>query len=105
MGRDRRPRRPGPRRDPRRLVRRLRRSWLAPITHLDRVTTPLIVFQGANDVRVVQAESDNVVDELGARGVEVDYRVFTDEGHLFAKSENLVEMIETAGRLLAEHLS
>ncbi|MCA1186207.1 MULTISPECIES: S9 family peptidase [unclassified Saccharopolyspora] len=76
----------------------------SPITHLDRVTTPLMVFQGANDVRVVQSESDAVVEHLRARDVEVGYRVFADEGHRFAKTENLVEMIETTGRFLATHL-
>lgn len=76
----------------------------SPITHVERITTALLVFQGANDVRVVQAESDSMVEALRARGVDVEYRIFADEGHLFAKPENLVEMVETSGRFLSEHL-
>jgi dipeptidyl aminopeptidase/acylaminoacyl peptidase len=76
----------------------------SPISHLDRVVTPLMIFQGANDVRVKQSESDNVVERLRARGVEVAYRVFADEGHAFVNPENLVTMFREAGEFLAAHL-
>jgi dipeptidyl aminopeptidase/acylaminoacyl peptidase len=76
----------------------------SPITHLDRVVTPLMIFQGANDVRVKRSESDNVVATLRARGVEVAYRVFDDEGHAFLNPENLVTMFREAGEFLARYL-
>ena len=76
----------------------------SPITHTDRITTPLLVFQGANDARVPQAESDTIVASLRARGVEVGYRVYDDEGHLFSQPENLLDMFRTVERFLAIHL-
>ena len=63
-----------------------------------------MIFQGANDVRVVQSESDNVVARLRERGVEVAYRVFADEGHGFLNPENLMTMLREAGAFLAAHL-
>jgi dipeptidyl aminopeptidase/acylaminoacyl peptidase len=76
----------------------------SPITRVDRITTPLLVIQGANDTRVVRAESDTIVGSLRDRGVDVEYLVFDDEGHMFVNTENLVAMHEAAGRFLAEHL-
>lgn len=63
-----------------------------------------MVVQGANDVRVVQTESDTIVGSLRARGVEVEYLVFDDEGHLFTNPENLLTMFRAADRFLAQHL-
>ncbi len=76
----------------------------SPITRVDRIRTPLLVLQGANDVRVVQAESDNLVEALRARGVEVEYMVKDDEGHGFVNQENLIDMYQAVDRFLAEHL-
>ncbi len=60
----------------------------SPVTYSDAICTPLLLLQGANDPRVPQSESDQIVDRLAARGVDVDYRVFDDEGHGFTKTEN-----------------
>ncbi|GAF47497.1 putative peptidase [Rhodococcus wratislaviensis NBRC 100605] len=76
----------------------------SPITRVEQIRTPLMVVQGANDVRVVQAESDNIVDSLRARGVDVEYLVFDDEGHMFVNPENLITMFRAADRFLAQHL-
>lgn len=76
----------------------------SPITKVEQIRTPLMVVQGANDVRVVQAESDNIVDSLRARGVEVEYLVFDNEGHMFVNPENLITMFRAADRFLAQHL-
>jgi len=65
----------------------MRRS---PITYVDRVRAPMLVLQGANDPRVVKAESDQMVARLEARGVPVEYHVFEDEGHGFTKKRNQV---------------
>jgi dipeptidyl aminopeptidase/acylaminoacyl peptidase len=87
--------------DPAQLAEMRRRS---PITMVDRIRTPLLVAQGANDVRVVQAESDNIVAPLRARGVPVEYLVAADEGHGFDNPENQVLLFRAIERHLAEHL-
>ncbi|GAA3352497.1 alpha/beta hydrolase family protein [Saccharopolyspora gregorii] len=76
----------------------------SPITRVDRIRTPLLVAQGANDARVVQAESDNIVAALRARGVEVEYLVKEDEGHGFLNPENQIELHRAIERFFAAHL-
>lgn len=76
----------------------------SPITRVDQIRTPLLVVQGANDSRVVQAESDNMVAALRARGVEVEYMVKDDEGHGFVNPDNNIAMYHAVERFLAEHL-
>ncbi|MET8875029.1 S9 family peptidase [Nocardia sp. NPDC004604] len=76
----------------------------SPITHVDRIRTPLLVIQGANDVRVVRAESDNLVAALRARGVEVEYLLAADEGHGFVNPDNQIEMFHVVERFFARHL-
>jgi len=51
------------------------------VFHLDRIAAPLLVIHGANDIRVPQQDSDDVVAALRARGQSVDYLVFQGEGH------------------------
>jgi len=60
----------------------------SPINHIDGVRCPLLVVQGANDPRVPQSESDQVVERLRARRQRVEYVVFPDEGHGFTKRKN-----------------
>ncbi|MCY0885670.1 MAG: S9 family peptidase [Firmicutes bacterium] len=60
----------------------------SPIRYVDRMRKPMLVIQGANDPRVVRAESDRLVEALRAQGVAVEYLVFEDEGHGFTKKEN-----------------
>ncbi|MGV0873750.1 S9 family peptidase [Mycolicibacterium sp. XJ879] len=88
--------------DPAQEVDMLARS---PITRVDRIRTPLLVVQGANDSRVVQAESDNLVEALRGRGVEVEYMVKDDEGHGFLNPDNSIDMYHAVERFLAQHLS
>lgn len=87
--------------DPEQLADMLARS---PITKVDQIRTPLLVIQGANDARVVQAESDNLVEALRGRGVEVEYMVKNDEGHGFVNPNNVIEMFKAVDRFLAQHL-
>ncbi len=87
--------------DPAQLADMRRRS---PITMVDRIRTPLLVAQGANDVRVVQAESDNIVAPLRERGVPVEYLVADDEGHGFDNPENQIMLFRAIERHLGEHL-
>ncbi|OLL78213.1 Dipeptidyl anminopeptidase [Pseudonocardia sp. Ae168_Ps1] len=76
----------------------------SPITMVDRIRTPLLVAQGANDARVVQAESDNIVASLRERGVPVEYLLAEDEGHGFANPENQIRFYRAMERHFAEHL-
>ncbi len=76
----------------------------SPITRVEQVRTPLLVIQGANDVRVVQAESDNLVEALRARGVDVDYMIQANEGHGAVNPENVIEMHHAITSFLATHL-
>ncbi|MEV1023215.1 S9 family peptidase [Streptomyces sp. NPDC050264] len=76
----------------------------SPLSRVDDIRTPLMVVQGGNDARVVQAESDQIVAALRARGVDVEYMVKEDEGHGFVNAENNIDMYRAAERFLARHL-
>lgn len=62
----------------------------SPLFHADNIVKPLIVLQGANDPRVIQAESDDIVAAVRRNGVPVEYVVFDDEGHGFTKKKNQI---------------
>lgn len=76
----------------------------SPIHRIDRIRTPLLVVQGANDSRVPRSESDRIVHGLRDRGVTTEYLVFDDEGHDIVNPENLLATFEATERFLAEHL-
>ncbi len=76
----------------------------SPLFFVDRIVTPLFVAQGANDPRVKQAESDQIVEALRARGVDVKYMLKENEGHGFHNQENQFEFYEAMEAFLAEHL-
>jgi dipeptidyl aminopeptidase/acylaminoacyl peptidase len=61
---------------------------ISPVFHAENVTKPLMVLQGANDPRVLQVESDEIVAAVKANNVPVEYVLFEDEGHGFLKKEN-----------------
>jgi dipeptidyl aminopeptidase/acylaminoacyl peptidase len=60
----------------------------SPISHIHNIKKPLLIAQGANDPRVKQAESDQIVHALQAKGIPVTYLLFPDEGHGFARPVN-----------------
>lgn len=60
----------------------------SPITYLDSMVNPMLIIQGANDPRVVKEESDQIVEALRARGRDIEYLVFEDEGHGITKRAN-----------------
>jgi len=70
---------------------------ISPLFNADKIVRPFIVLQGANDPRVLQVESDEIVLAARKKGVYVDYVLFEDEGHGFVKKEN---EIEGYGRIL-----
>ena len=76
----------------------------SPLNRVDRITTPLLVIQGANDPRVTKQESDQIVAALHARGVPVDYICKDDEGHGFVKPENRLDAFGAIERFFAQYL-
>ncbi len=77
---------------------------ISPALHVDKITKPLFVVQGANDPRVNIDEADQIVESLRKRGVEVPYMVKYDEGHGFGKEENRLALYKTMMGFFAEHL-
>lgn len=77
---------------------------ISPLFHTGNVTKPLMVLQGANDVRVLQVESDEIVEGVRKNGVPVEYVVFDDEGHGFRKKENEIEGYRKVRQFLDQHL-
>ncbi|MEP0547746.1 MAG: alpha/beta fold hydrolase [Rhodothermales bacterium] len=76
----------------------------SPLNFADRITTPLLVIQGANDPRVKQREADQIVVALRDRDYPVQYLVAPDEGHGFRGEENRMAMMVSIETFLAEHL-
>ena len=76
----------------------------SPLTHVDAIERPLLIAQGANDPRVDQAESDQIVSAMKAKGLPVTYALFPDEGHGFARPENWLAFFAVTEAFLAQHL-
>jgi pimeloyl-ACP methyl ester carboxylesterase len=76
----------------------------SPRTYLGALACPLLVIQGANDPRVTKADSDELVTELRAKGKEVDYLVFEDEGHGISKTANQVRCYQAIAAHFEQHL-
>jgi dipeptidyl aminopeptidase/acylaminoacyl peptidase len=76
----------------------------SPLSRVDDIRIPLLIAQGANDPRVKQAESEQIVAALRQKGIPHEYMLFPDEGHGFAKPENRLRFYAAAERFLAEHL-
>ena len=76
----------------------------SPVFFVDRIQCPLFIAQGATDPRVNKAESDQVVEALKARGVEVQYMVKDNEGHGFHNEENRFEFYEAMEKFLDQHI-
>jgi dipeptidyl aminopeptidase/acylaminoacyl peptidase len=77
---------------------------ISPLFHAKNVTKPLMVLQGANDPRVLQVESDEIVAAVKANGVPVEYVLFDDEGHGFMKKENQIKGYGKIKEFLDIHL-
>ncbi|MDQ8033997.1 MAG: S9 family peptidase [Bordetella sp.] len=88
--------------DPERDRERL--TATSPALHVDRIKTPLFIAQGAKDPRVNKAESDQVVEALRKRGVEVEYMVKENEGHGFHNDENKFAFYEAMEKFLTSYL-
>jgi len=76
----------------------------SPLSRASAIRIPLLIAQGANDPRVKQAESEQIVAALTAAGIDHEYLLFPDEGHGFAKPANRLTFYAAAERFLAKHL-
>ena len=76
----------------------------SPLFHAKEIRKPLMVIQGANDPRVVKAESDEIVEAVRKHKVPVEYIVFPDEGHSFTKKKNQIEANRRILRFLDKYL-
>src|SRR5437868_3473968 len=82
-------------------------AWLkerSPLNSAGDIKTPLLVVQGANDVRVNKAESEQIVIALRDHGLPVEYLLIPDEGHGFARPVNNMAAYMAAEKFLGEHL-
>lgn len=82
----------------------IRLKKISPLFHTENVTKPLLVLQGAQDPRVLQVESDEIVENVRKNGVPVEYVLFEDEGHGFVKKENQIEAYEKTLEFLDKYL-
>ena len=77
----------------------------SPLFAADKIEIPMLIAQGANDPRVKQAESEQIVEALKAKGKAVEYLLFPDEGHGFARPKNRLKFYEAAEKFLKKHLN
>ncbi len=77
----------------------------SPSLQAERITAPLFIAQGANDPRVKKSESDQMVEAMKERGVDVEYLVKDNEGHGFHNEENRFEFYEAMERFLGKHMN
>ncbi|HZO72533.1 MAG TPA: S9 family peptidase [Ktedonobacteraceae bacterium] len=76
----------------------------SPLFRVDQIKIPMLIAQGANDPRVKQAESEQIVAAMKSKGIDYEYMLFPDEGHGFAKPENRLKFYAAAEKFLAQHL-
>jgi dipeptidyl aminopeptidase/acylaminoacyl peptidase len=77
---------------------------VSPVYHVDKIKCPVLVAQGANDPRVNKAESDQIVESLRKRGVEVEYIVKDNEGHGFYNQENQFDFYRSMEKFFEKNL-
>ncbi|MBN1947769.1 MAG: S9 family peptidase [Bradymonadales bacterium] len=77
---------------------------ISPLFHADRIRVPLLIGQGANDPRVAQAESEQIVAAMRSHGLPVTYLLYSDEGHGFVRPENRISFFAVAEAFLAQCL-
>jgi len=76
----------------------------SPLTYVDRICRPLLIGQGANDPRVLPAESEQIVSAMQAKNIPVTYVLYPDEGHGFARPENNQSFYAISEAFLAQCL-
>ena len=81
-----------------------RLTRISPLFHAENIVSPMLVVQGANDPRVLQIESDELVEKVRANGTPVEYVLFEDEGHGFRKRQNRITAAEAYLKFLETYL-
>ncbi len=76
----------------------------SPLLHIQNIKAPLFVAQGAMDPRVKKSESDQIVNALREKGIDVDYMVKENEGHGFTNEENRFEFYEAMEAFFEKYL-
>jgi dipeptidyl aminopeptidase/acylaminoacyl peptidase len=76
----------------------------SPLFKADKIKIPMLIAQGANDPRVKQAESEQIVAAIKKAGKPVEYMLFKDEGHGLARPENRLKFFAAAEAFLAKHI-
>jgi dipeptidyl aminopeptidase/acylaminoacyl peptidase len=76
----------------------------SPLHKADKIVRPLLIGQGANDPRVKQAESEQIVDAIIRNNGSVTYALYPDEGHGFARPENRIDFNARSEAFLGKHL-
>lgn len=76
----------------------------SPLFSADKIQKPLLIAQGKNDPRVKKSESEQIVNAMRQAGISVEYVLYTDEGHGFARPENSLHFYGLAEEFLAKHL-
>jgi dipeptidyl aminopeptidase/acylaminoacyl peptidase len=76
----------------------------SPLSYVDKIQRPLLIAQGANDPRVKQSESDQIVKAMQEKKIPVCYVLYPDEGHGFARPENRMSFYAVTEAFLAKHL-
>lgn len=86
------------------VLEKERLTRISPLFHAENINKPMLVIQGANDPRVLQIESDEIVETVRKNDVPVEYLVFPDEGHGFSKRENRIAASEAIVTFLDNYL-
>ena len=76
----------------------------SPISRVDAIVRPLLIGQGKNDPRVTEEQADIIVNAMKERDIPVEYLLYEDEGHGFAKPENRLHFYAAMEKFLAQHL-
>ena len=76
----------------------------SPLFSVDRIKKPLLIGQGANDPRVKKAESEQIVEAMNKAGKPVEYVLYADEGHGFARPENRLHFYGIVEEFLAKYI-
>lgn len=78
---------------------------ISPLYHVDKIRAPLLIGQGANDPRVKQAEADQIAFSMKEKGIAVEYVLYPDEGHGFARPNNRIDFNGRVELFLQKHLA
>lgn len=76
----------------------------SPINYIDQIRAPLLLLAGGHDPRCPKTETEQVVDAIRKRGGTVDYKIYDNEGHGFARVENQIDAYRRVGDFLLAHV-